>query len=87
MVKVKNLFRLKDGLDPVLKMQTLNYINLFMASFNIKYAIYIVELEALKASRGKGSFVVGYRTLQRQYLLEGTRMENKRLTTPVHCEQ
>jgi hypothetical protein len=51
MVKMKNLFWLQNAL----KMQTSNKIYLFMASFNIKYAIYIVELEAIKASGGKGS--------------------------------
>jgi hypothetical protein len=35
-------------------MQTSNNIHLFMASFNIKYAIYKVELEARKASSGRG---------------------------------
>jgi hypothetical protein len=37
-----------------LKMQTLNNIYLFIASCDIKYATYIVELEAIKASAGRG---------------------------------
>jgi ABC-type phosphate transport system substrate-binding protein len=34
-------------------MQTSNNIYLFMVSFNIKYPIYIVELEAIKGSAGR----------------------------------
>ncbi len=40
--------------DHALKMQTSHNIYLFMASFKSKYAIYIVETEAIKASKGKG---------------------------------
>jgi hypothetical protein len=41
--------------DHALNMQASNNIYLFMAIFSIKYAIYIVELEAIKSERGKGS--------------------------------
>ncbi len=37
-----------------MKMQTSNNIYLFVASFSIKCAIYIVELEAIKVSGGRG---------------------------------
>jgi hypothetical protein len=37
-----------------LKTQTSHNIYLFMASFSVKYAIHIVELEAIKASAGRG---------------------------------
>jgi hypothetical protein len=40
-----------------------------MASFGIKYPIYIVKMEAIKVRRGKGSFSVGFRTSERQHLL------------------
>jgi hypothetical protein len=40
--------------DHTLKMQTSNNIYLFMASFYSKYALYIVELELIKASMGQG---------------------------------
>jgi hypothetical protein len=39
--------------DHALKMQTSHNIYLFMASFSIKCAIYIVEMEAMKASSGR----------------------------------
>ncbi len=35
-------------------MQTSHNIYLFIASFSVKYAIYIVELEAIKPSMGRG---------------------------------
>jgi hypothetical protein len=37
-----------------LKVHASNNIYLFLADFSIKYAIYIVELEAIKASTGRG---------------------------------
>jgi hypothetical protein len=37
--------------DNALKMQTSNNIYLFMADFSVKYIIYIVELEPIKASK------------------------------------
>jgi hypothetical protein len=40
--------------DHALKVQTSHNIYLFMVSFNNKYAIYIVEVEAIKASEGEG---------------------------------
>jgi hypothetical protein len=40
--------------DHALKMQTSHNIYLFMASFSVKCAIYIVEQEAIKASAGRG---------------------------------
>jgi hypothetical protein len=53
--------------DHALIMQTSHNIYLFMTSCGIKQAIYIVELEAIKAARGSVS--VGYRTMQRQHLM------------------
>ena len=52
---MKNLFRLKYGVGPCL--EDANNIYPFMASFNIKYHIYSVELEAIKASAGRGAFL------------------------------
>jgi hypothetical protein len=40
--------------DLALKMRTPHNNYLFMASFNSKYTIYIVETEAIIASKGKG---------------------------------
>jgi hypothetical protein len=37
-----------------LKMQTSHNINLFMASFNSKYTIYIVQTEAIIVREGEG---------------------------------
>jgi hypothetical protein len=45
MVKMNNLCTLKDGIGPCL--EDTNNIYPFMASFNIKYNIYSVELEAI----------------------------------------
>ncbi len=41
--------------DHALKMETLNIINIFMASCNIKDAIHIMEMEPIKASLGEGA--------------------------------
>jgi len=46
-----------------------------MVSFNIKYAIYIVEPEAIKASMGRGVL-----------LSRRQEQKNKEPTTLVHCE-
>jgi hypothetical protein len=40
--------------DHALMMLTPNNIYLFMADFSVKYAIFIVKLEAVKASAGRG---------------------------------
>ncbi len=40
--------------DHALKMQTSHNIYLFITSFRVRYAIYIVELKAIKASAGRG---------------------------------
>jgi hypothetical protein len=64
MVKLKNLFRLKDGLGPCLKEANITLNLPFMANFSVKYVIFKVELEAIKERAGEGSFSVGDRTLQ-----------------------
>ncbi len=48
-----NCLGLKMAWDHALKMQTSHNIYLFMASFSVKYAMYIVELEAIKVSAGR----------------------------------
>jgi hypothetical protein len=50
--------------DHALKMQTSNNIYLFILAF--KYAIHIVELEAIKQAWEGISFSVGNTTLQKQ---------------------
>ncbi len=40
--------------DHALKMQSSHNIYLFIADFSVKYVIYIVEQEAIKASAGRG---------------------------------
>jgi hypothetical protein len=54
MVKLKNLFRLKDGLGPCLEDANISQHLPLHGGFSVKYAIYIVELEAIKASAGRG---------------------------------
>ncbi len=53
-----------------MKIQTSQYIYLFTARFISKHVSYIVETEAIKKqARGRGSFSVGYRPLQRQHIV------------------
>ncbi len=56
MVKLLSLLYLgyKMAWDHALKMQTPHNIYLFIASFNSKYTIYIMETEAIIASKGEG---------------------------------
>jgi hypothetical protein len=72
--------------DHALKRPTSHNIYLFMASFRVKCAIYIVELEAIKASVGRGVLLS-----RRQNVAVATPpVKNKRKTqkpiTPIHCE-
>jgi hypothetical protein len=62
MVKMNNLCTLKDGVGPCL--EDTNNIYPFMASFNIKYNIYSVDLETIKVSAGRGAF------LSRRHIIE-----------------
>jgi hypothetical protein len=57
-------------------MQTSPNIYLFMASFNSKYAIYIVETEAIKASDSR---------LQNTAEAAPS-VKNKKPITLIHCE-
>jgi hypothetical protein len=68
-------------------MQTPHNIYLFMASFNSKYAIYIVEREPLKESEEEG-----VRPSWLQYIAEATspvrnKKEEQKPFTLIHCEQ
>ena len=55
--------------DHALKMHPSQNIYLFMVNFSVKYTIYIVELEAIKAITGRGVLLnLRDRTLQRQHL-------------------
>jgi hypothetical protein len=68
-------------------MLTPNNIYLFMADFSIKYAIYIVELETIKARVGGGVLISW-----RHFIAEATppvrnKKKNKKPITPVYCEQ
>jgi hypothetical protein len=75
--------------DHALKMQTSHNIYLFMASFSVKYAIYIhvVVLEAIKASAGRGVLL----SWRQNIAVATPPVKNKRKTqkpiTPIHCEQ
>jgi hypothetical protein len=53
--------------DHALKMQTSHNFYLFKADFSIKYTIYIVKLEAIKVSAGRGLLLS-----QRQNIAEAT---------------
>jgi hypothetical protein len=68
-----------------LMMLTPNNIYLLMADFGINYSIYIVELEAIKASGRRGVLLRG-----RHIIAEATpplKNKNKKLITRVHCEK
>jgi hypothetical protein len=68
-------------------MLTLNNIYLFMAEFSVKYAIYIVELEAIKVSAGKEVL------LNRRHIIADAtppvrnKNKNKKPINPAPCEQ
>jgi hypothetical protein len=56
-----------------------------MADFSVKYAIYIVEQKAIKASVGRGVLLN-----RRHIIVEATppvRNKNKKPITAVYCEQ
>jgi hypothetical protein len=70
-----------------LMMLTLNNIYLFMAVFIVKYTIYIVELEAIKASAGRGVLLSRHHIIAEATPPVRNKNKNKKPTTPVHCEQ
>jgi outer membrane protein assembly factor BamD (BamD/ComL family) len=67
-------------------MQTINNIYLFTTSRNIKYATYIVGLEVIKASAGRGVLLRWLQNIAKATPPTRNRKENKKLTTPVRCE-
>jgi hypothetical protein len=68
-------------------MQTLNNIYLFTTSCNIKYATYIVGLEAIKASAGRRVLPSQLQNIAEATCPTRNRKEIKKLTTPIRCEQ
>jgi hypothetical protein len=72
--------------DHALKMQTAHNIYLFIKCFSNKCAIYIVELEAMKASAGRGVLL----SLRQNVAVATPPVKNKRKTqkpiTLIHCE-
>jgi hypothetical protein len=62
-------------------MQTSPNIYLFMASFNSKYAIFIVETEAIKASEGEGVLLSRLQNIAEA----APSVKNKKPITLIHC--
>ncbi len=58
-----------------------------MADFSIKYTIYIVELGAIKASVGREVLLSRPHIIAEATPLVRYKNKNKKLITPVHCEQ
>ncbi len=73
--------------DHALKMQTSHNIYIFMASFIVKYAIYMVELEAIKASAGRGVLLCRQQNIAAAIPPVKNTRKTKKPITPVHCEQ
>jgi hypothetical protein len=91
MIKLKNLLYLgyKMAWDHSLKMRTPHNIYLFMASCNSKCTIYIVETEAIIASKGEEvllSWLQNIAETTPPVRNKGTRKKNKKLITLIHCE-
>jgi hypothetical protein len=72
--------------DHALKMQASQNIYLFMAYFSIKYAIYIVELEAIKASAGRKVLFNWRHNIAKATPPVRNKKKNKKLINPTHCE-
>jgi hypothetical protein len=68
-----------------LKMHMINNIYLFTTSCNIKYATYIVGLEAIKASAGRWVLLSRLQNITETTPPTRNRKEGKELTTSVRC--
>jgi hypothetical protein len=68
-------------------MQTLHNIYLFMASFNSKYAIYIVEIEPLKESEGEGVRLSWLQNIAEASSPVRNKKEEQKPFTLIQCEQ
>jgi hypothetical protein len=73
--------------DHALKMQTSNKINIFMASCNIKDAIYIVEMEPTKASLGEGDCLSRLQNIAEATSPVINKKGVQKLVTLVRCEK
>ncbi len=73
--------------DHALKMHTLNNINIFMASCNIKDSIYIVEMEPIKASLGEGACLSRLQNIAEAISSVRNKKGEQKLVTLVRCEK